>query len=177
MTLDEFFRAAYSWADSNAVLLLIALGLGFPLLGTIGAWIGKGGQTDSDGRFIASTVIGGAVLLVVIEVAAIAIGQSLYAGNLLQANVALLFAPLVCLVLCLVGIRGVFPLNELASIRTLADMVGLLLACGAAIWFFSKFRGWGILFFGSFVQLIVVLLLCGLFLRRLYRRAFGLGRQ
>ena len=30
-------------------------------------------------------------------------------------------APLLCLVLSLVGIRGVFPLNELASIRTLAD--------------------------------------------------------
>jgi hypothetical protein len=174
MTLDELFRAAYAFADAHGALLLLALGIGYPVVGTIGAWIGKGGQTDSDGRLIASTVIGGAILAVVVEIASIAIGQSLYDGSVLHADVALLAAPLVCLVLCLIGIRSVFPLNELASIRTLADVGALLVACGAAVWFFAKFRGWGIVFLGSLGQLVVVALLCGLFLRRLYRRAFGL---
>jgi hypothetical protein len=37
----------------------------------------------------------------------------------------------------------------------------------------SKFRGWSVVFFGSFGQLLLVGLFAGLLLWRLYRRAFG----
>jgi|SRR5581483_3015765 len=173
MTLDELLRSGYAWADARGATLLLLVGLALPVVGTVAALIGRGGKTDTDGKLIASTIVGFAVLLVMLEIAAVMIGHSVYDRSVLEANAALLFAPITCLVASVVGVRLVFPLNQLASVRTIADMVAFGLACGATIWFFSRFRGWGIVFFGSFLQMVVVVLLGGFFLRRLYRRAFG----
>ena len=95
---------------------------------------------------------------------------------MLEANVALLAAPVVCLGLCLAGVRLVFPLDELASVRTLREVGLFVLACAVVLWLFSKFRGWGIVFWGDLGQLALILVFGFVLLRRLYRRAFSRRR-
>jgi len=173
MTLADFFALSYAWADQNASFILAAALL-IPLVGTALAWIGKGGRTDADGKFIASAVMGLALVGVLVELAAIFVARSILGTSLLSANLLLLLAPVVCLAGSVLGIRMVFPLSQLGSVKTATDLGLFLLACGAALWLMSKFRGWGVLFMGSFMQLVVIGLL-GLFvLWRLYRRAFGI---
>ena len=89
------------------------------------------------------------------------------------ALVLLLVAPIICLVGCVIGIRRVFPLNELGSVKSAFDVSAFVIACLAMMWIFSKFRGWSLVFFGSFGQLIVVALFAALLIWRLYKRAFG----
>lgn len=174
MTFDEMLRAAYRWSDSNAMVLLLVLGLAFPAAAVLLSWIGRGGRTDRDGRFFASLFIGVAAAVLFAALLGVFIATSLYDASLLRAPVALLAAPLLCFALTLLGIRWIFPLNQLASARTLADLGLLLLLCGGLIWFFSKFRGWGIVFFGGILQLVVLLAVVLYFMRRVFRRAFGL---
>jgi hypothetical protein len=113
---------------------------------------------------------------VVAEMMAVHAGHAYFDAGLLDADVRLVVAPLLCLVGCVVAIKLVFPLSQLGGVKTASDLALLLLVCACVIWFFSKFRGWGILFFGSFLQLIVVLAIVIYFMRRLYRRAFHLDR-
>ena len=76
MTLSEFFVSSYGWADRNAALILL-LALVIPAAGTALAWIGKGGRTDTDGRFVASAVMGLAFAGVLLELSAILIAVGL----------------------------------------------------------------------------------------------------
>jgi hypothetical protein len=175
MTLRESLVAAYAWGVDHGTAVLVAALLG-PVLGGVAAKIGKGGRTDEDGRFIASAVLAVGVLAVIGELMAVHAGHAYFDAGLLDADVRLVVAPLLCLVGCVVAIRLVFPLSELGGVKTASDLGLLFLACAGTIWFFSKFRGWGIVFFGSFLQLVVVLVIAGYFLRRLYRRAFRLDR-
>jgi len=175
MTLSESLTQAYGWAtDHRLAILLVAVLI--PIVGTVLARIGKAGKTDADGRLIASVVVGLGLLLVVLEIVALVAGHALLHRSFLDADVALLFAPLICLAGCLLGIRWVFPLNELASVKTFLDIGAFVLGCAAVLWLFSKFRGWGIVFFGGLSQLVVIAVLGFVLLRRLYRRAFGSGR-
>ena len=105
----------------------------------------------------------------------LALGIALGPKNLsiFDAPIVLLVAPILCLIGCVVGIRRVFPLNELGSVRSALDVSAFVLACLVVIWVFSKFRGWSLVFFGSFGQLIVVALLAAVLIWRLYKRAFG----
>ena len=177
MTLNELLFETYGWADRHAASIL-GLSLLLPALGTGLSWIGKGGKTDQDGRLIASAFIGVSLLAVTLEVFFLFLARTLHNASPLDANVALLLAPIISLVGCVAGIRMVFPLSELGSVRTAADLGAFLLCCAAIAWFFSKFRGWSLIFFGSFTQLVVVLAIAVFFMRRLYRRAFGLqGRR
>ena len=91
-------------------------------------------------------------------------------------GLALLAAPIVCLAGCLAGIKLVFPLNELASVRSLTDIGIFLGASLAVVWLFSQFRGWGIIFFGGLEQMVIIGALGFYLLRRLYKRALG-GRS
>lgn len=175
MTLDELFLQSYDWADRNAQMLLLAAVL-WPVVGSVAALIGKGGKTDADGRFIASTVVGIAMLAALVEVGGLVIARKVMAADLLQANAFLLLAPLLCLAGSFLGIRLVFPLSDLGSVRMVLDLAWFLIACLAVGWIFSQFRGWGIVFFGSVTELIVIALIGFFFMRRLYRRAFGLDR-
>jgi hypothetical protein len=169
MTLEELFPAAYAWADQHSIVLLTG-SAAVPLIGTIAARIGKAGRTDADGRFIASGLVGASILLVMLEVCGLVIGRSVGA-NVGHANVQLLVAPLICLFGSLVGIRLVFPLNELGSVRTLFDVAAFALSGAGIVWFLSKFRGWGIVFFGSLFQLVAITVLVIVLMRRVYRRA------
>ena len=104
------------------------------------------------------------------------IAYAAFDGSVLQARLALLAAPIVCLAGCLAGIKLVFPLNELASVRSLTDIGIFLGASLAVVWLFSQFRGWGIIFFGGLEQMVIIGALGFYLLRRLYKRALG-GRS
>ncbi len=172
MTVDEFFFLIYAWSEVHSVEVFAAA-IALPIVGSLAAWAGRGGKTDVDGRFIASAVIAIALAAAVLEVLGIGIALGLKDRTLLDANLLLLVAPVVCLVGCVVGIRRVFPLNELGSVKSAIDVSAFVIACLAMMWIFSKFRGWSVVFFGSFSQLIVVGLFAALLLWRLYKRAFG----
>ena len=144
-----------------------------PIAGTAAARIGKGGRTDADGRFLASLVVGIALSAVLVEATGIALAARVFDRSALDGDVLLLASPLVCLSACLIGIRWVFPLNQLASVRTFVDVGAFVAACGVVVWVVSKFRGWGILFLGDVMQIGLFAVLGIALLRRLYRRAFG----
>ena len=172
MTLSQFLAAAYTWAVAQRLVILI-VAIGVPVVGTLLARIGKAGKSDADGRFIASVVVGIGIVAVILEMLAIAIGAGVMGHSVLEGDVILLASPLLCLGLAIFGIRYVFPLNQLASVRTAVDVGAFMLAGAAVVWFFSKFRGWGLLFFGSITQLALLLVLGFFLIRRLWRRAFG----
>jgi hypothetical protein len=173
MTLREAFVAAYAWGVAHATAILVVAIL-LPILGAIGAEIGKGGRTDEDGRVIASVVVGFGVLVAVAELIAVHFAHAYFDAGILDADVRLALAPLVCLVGCLLTVRRVFPLSELAGARSIGALVALLASCWALVWFFGQFRGWSIRFYGGFLTLVLVLVLVFFGLRRLFRRAFQL---
>lgn len=168
MTLDVWLREVYRWADARAPEVLLACAL-VPVVGTIAAWIGKGGKTDTDGRAIASALFALALLAVFVEVAAIGIARSMLGLSILDANVLLLLAPFVCLLGTVVGIRRVFPLSELGSVKTALDLALLVALCLAGAWLMSRFR-WGVVFFGSLAQLGLLALVVVVFVARIVRR-------
>lgn len=171
MTLEEMLRDAYGWADANATWVLLGGAL-VPVVGTVLARIGKAGKTDADGKLIASAFMGFALLAVVLEIACLFIARSALGADLLHANGLLVVAPIVCLAGSVVGLRLVFPLSELGSVRTAIDLGLFLLACGLVVFVASRFR-WGVFFVGSIGQLVVIAILAVLVVRRMYRRAFG----
>lgn len=163
----------YSLALAHATWVLVA-GVAFPVVGTLAAWIGRGGRTDRDGRAIADLVVAVGALVFALEVIALLLVQATSERGLawvLEADLRLLLAPLVCGAGSVLGVRLVFPLSTLASGRTLADLGAFLVACLAAWWLLSRFRGWGVLFLGNMTQLVVFLALGALLLARLWRRA------
>ena len=171
MTLERFLRDSYRWGDAHAAAVFLGAVV-VPVLGTVFARIGKAGRTDEDGRFIANAVIGVGLLAAVLEMVSLALAKSAFGLTALQANVLLLAAPPVCLGLGLAGMRWVFPLNELASVRTAFDVGLFALALGGVAWLFSTFRGWGIYFVGNIAQLAAYLVLGAGLLKRLAKRAF-----
>ncbi|WP_224248081.1 hypothetical protein [Hyalangium gracile] len=176
MTLNEFFDASYQWGEQHAQFILL-LGVAIPAVGTLAAFIGRGGKTDEDGRFIASAVLGFSMLAVVLEMMAIFVGTFVRGANLLDANVALLAAPIVCLFGSLLGLRLVFPLAEIGVIRTLLDMAGFFVSCLLVMWFMSKFNGWSIMIFGSLFTFLIIAVMGFFFIRWQFRRAFGIGQE
>jgi len=171
MTLRHLLISFSVWADAHALAILLA-SVGWGLLGTLLARLTRGGRSDQDGRLIASVVIGGAVLWLVLGVLALGLARLLFKQNLLDVNALLLLAPLACVLTSVLGIRRVFPLSGLASVRTLGDVAGFAVACLALLWLLSKFRGWGVMFLGGLSSLAVMGVLALLLLRALYRRAF-----
>lgn len=170
MTLADLFISVYAWLDANALQILAACTL-LPLLGVLGAWVGRGGRTDQDGRLLANLVLGFGFVVFLLEVVGIAIAQWGFEKGLLEANLFLLLAPLAALAIGLFGIRLIFPLSELGSATTARDIGLFALALLVTFWLFSKFRGWGIIFFGNLLQMLVIGVLIFLLLRYLYRRA------
>ena len=173
MTLNELFIAAYGWVLAHQTGVLVGT-VAVPVLGTLGALAGRGGNTDEDGRVIASAVAGFALVLLVLEALGIWVAHSLLDKNILDAPIVVIGAPVACAGLCLMGIRWVFPLSELTSVKTFTDFAVFFVACLVLLWVLSKFRGWGVVFLGGILELGVILVVTGFFLRRLYRRAFAL---
>mgnify|MGYP001810010510 CR=1 FL=1 len=159
MTLMDLLKAAYDGLHTHSALVALLL-IALPIGGTALARIGKGGRTDADGKLIASLVIGLAVLLVFAELVALLIAAKVVHrdvfGVMMMADAVLILGPPLSLAACIAGLRLVFPLGQLATIRTLRD-AGLMLGVGAALlWVLSRFKGWGVWFLGSIAELIVI---------------------
>lgn len=176
MTLDDAFVSSYLWADAHAAWVFLGA-CAVPLLGTLLAWIGKGGRTDEDGKAVASAVLAIALLATAGELVAVGIGMVVYGKSMLQANVLLLLAPFICLFGSFFGIKRVFPLGHLGTVKTATDFGLFLVSVLGLLWFLSMFRGWYLVFFGSFLQLVVVMAIVLFVIYRLYRRAFGLDAK
>ena len=172
MSLAEVLVVGFVWLDANATAILSYVSA-FPVLGTIAAYLGKGGRTENDGRMIANCVVGAAVVLFVVSMGCLALAKLVFDQSITQINIALLAAPVICLVGSLVGIHAVFPLNELASIRSLVDVLLFVGAAGLVLTALSYFRGWGVLFRGGLLDLAVIGVITFFLLRGLYRRAFA----
>ena len=173
MTLDEFFISSYQSLEAHNVAIGLVL-TAVPVVGTLAAWVGRGGKTDKDGIFIANMVITVAMAIFAFAVIAGLIGLTVMNKSLLDGDLILLFSPLVCALGTFFGIRKVFPLSELSSVHTLKDVGLFLLAC-IAVWFiFKSFRGWGIIFFGTVTQLIFWGVAGFWLIHRLAKRAAGI---
>jgi len=170
MTLRALLENFYTAAVADRLWVLLAAVL-IPVIGTLAARFAKGGTSQSDGRRIASIVVGIGIVAVLIEVMAAVLAR-LMGHSVFDADVLLLLAPVVCLAGCLAGIRWAFPLSELASVRTFLDVSVFLAACIAVLWLASRFY-WGVLFFGGLLQFAAIATFGYLLLRRLYRRALG----
>ncbi len=108
MTLREILTNLSLWADAHA-LAILAAAVAWGLLGTLLARLTRGGRSDQDGRVIASVVIGGAALLLVVAVLAARVAHVAFKQALMDVNALLLLAPLVCVLVSVVGIHRVFP--------------------------------------------------------------------
>lgn len=172
MSVTELLVASYTWLEFYSAEIFYAAVI-IPVAGTLMAWIGKGGRTDKDGRAVASMLVGFGLVIFLLEILALIIAHVLMEHDILDANILLLISPVVCLAGCLLGVRMVFPLSELASVRTFSDIGVFVAACLFVLWLFSKFRGWGIIFFGGLEQLLIIGVLGFFLLRTLYKRAFG----
>ena len=175
MTLAELLIGAYAWGEANAAPVL-AVAVAIPALGTAAAWAAKGGRSEREGRWLASSVVGLGLVAFILGLAGLLVAHLAFDASVLSGNLLLLLAPLACLATALLGVRLVYPLNRLSSVRTFTDVGVFVLALLAVLWFASRFRGWGIVFWGDLVQLAVIGGAGYLVVRRLYRRARGRGR-
>jgi hypothetical protein len=159
----------YTWLDERALWVLVGAVL-IPIVGIAAAWVGSTGRSDRDGRLFADLTLGLGFVLFALEILAVSIAEIAFDKGLLDANFLLLVAPLLALGLSLLGIRLIFPLSELGSAQTARDVFLFVVALLVVVWLFSKFRGWGIVFFGGLVQLLLVGVLLAFLLRYLFRR-------
>lgn len=169
MTLPEL----YAWAAERSTIVFAAA-CAIPLIGTLLAWIGKQGKSDKDGRLIADALLVLSLLLVGAEVVGLLVADSAHTNRewLFTADLLLLLAPIACLGLSLLGIRLVFPLGELTSVKRLSSLGAFLAAVLAAVWLLGKFR-WGVLFYAHFVWLLVLAGIAVLVMWGLWRKATG----
>ena len=174
LTLREIFEAAFAFADGNDVLLF-ALSLAVPAVGFVLAWVGRGGRTDEDGKAFANIFVFVAAVQFVVATILGYVGVAFLDRTVLDTSVLLLAAPWLWLGLSIAGLRLIFPLSELASWRSILDIGGFFVMCAVLIWALRMFRGWGIVFFGSLLQLGVILVIAGVLLRVLFVRAFRGG--
>lgn len=172
MPLREVFVGIYLWANSQAVAIALAC-LAWGVGGALLARFGKGGRSDRYGRTVASVVLGGAVLVLIVAAMALGIAHVGFKKGLLDANVLLLAAPVLCVLASVVGIGWVFPLSELATVRTLRELGLFVLACAAGLWLLSRFRGWGVVFLGGIGDIVVIAVMALGLLWVLYRAAFS----
>ena len=149
MTLSEALVETYAAADRHAALIALAC-VGVPVVGTLAAWIGRGGRTDRDGRFLANATVAFGLLVLALQVLAVAVARAAFDAPLLDANLLLLVAPPLALGLALFGVRLVFPLSGLGSARAARSAALLVLLVLALVWLFGQFRGAQVLPVGSF---------------------------
>ncbi len=172
MTAAELLPALYRWADHNALALLIgSLILPLILLGLTALLLRT--RALKAAEQLANMLVLSAVALVILGVLAVVIGQWAFDASLWQANLLLLPSPFVYLATSIYGIHRLLPLNRLASVRTLKDVGLFLLACVVVLWLLSQFRGWGVIFFGGTLQLLLIGLGLYWLLRRLWLQAKG----
>ena len=171
LTLRQIFEGAFALAESNAALGF-GLALLVPVVGITMAWIGRAGRTDEDGRAFANIFVFVAVVQFVLAMILGYVGVAFLDRSLWDTNLLLLTAPWIWLALSIGGLRQIFPLSELTTWRSVLDVAGFFAICAAFVWFLSMFRGWGIFFIGSLVELLIIIGLAVLLIRQLFLRAF-----
>lgn len=176
MTLNDALHDAYGWGVLHGTAILIAAVV-IPLIGALGAELGKGGRTDEDGRAIASVVIGFGVIAMLGELIALHFAHAYFKASLLDADWRLALAPALCLASCLVAVRWVFPLSQLAGARSAFCLAGVFVGCWLLLRFFQLFQGWHMTVWTSLFQLVVVLAVAcyGLWWR--FKRALSLDEK
>lgn len=176
MSSLELLRAIYDWLQTYELWVAAALAW-LPLGGTLAAWIGKGRHADGSGRLIGSVVIGTAVVLVFVEAGALLLATKVLRRDLwtvmLNGNAILVLGPPLSLAASVLAMRLVFPLGQLATIRTLRDLALMIGLGWAAIWALGKFRGWGVWFLGGIGDLLLLAGLAFAVLYYLYKRSSG----
>lgn len=172
VSFSDLAQAFYLWLDANAVVVF-GLCAGIPAAAVVLCAVTRRAQRrGSGGHWLANVTLWSSLGLLVLELVCIAIARAIFDVALADAPVLLLAGPPVGAVVAVIGIHWVYPLNQLAAWRTLTDIGWFVLACGVVIWLVSQFRGWGILFGGSLLELIAIAAFVVWLLRRLYRRAF-----
>ncbi len=173
MTVEELLVTPYLWsADHSSAVLTIAAA--FPVVATVTALLLRGGKTDRDGLAVADLAVGAALVVFAVSSLFYAAASLSLDLSILDMQVAVLIAPLICCVGTLFGVSRVFKLRRLNAIGLLQD-VGLFLGLlWCARWFMGKFYGWGIVFFGGvgalFLFLAIGLLALLILFRRMFRR-------
>jgi hypothetical protein len=176
VTLREIFLTAYALAESNALLFFV-MAVSIPLAGTGAALVGRGGRTDRDGLLYANVFILVAVLQFALAMIIGFVGIAFLGRSIWDTELLLILAPWTWLILSVIGLRRVFPLSELATWRSVVEAFQFFAVCAALVWFFSMFRGWGIWFIGGLAELLIILVLAVLLIRRLFQRAFRTQTQ
>ena len=171
MTLGALVENSIRLFNEHGMWMLAA-GAVFAVVGTLAAYIGRGGRTDADGRAIANWTIGLSATWLVLQVVLVAAWTTVFDYPLVGFNIAALAAPLVCVVGSGFGIHAVFPLNQLASYKTIIDVSLFFVAAALVVLVLSYFRGWGVIFHGGLVELALIGVGAYFLLRRLFRRAF-----
>jgi hypothetical protein len=173
VTISEMLHGAYTWGDAHAPAVLLSAA-SLPVVGTAVAKLAHLAPDERGARALASALVGSGLVAVMFLAGALLVAHTAYGASPLEANPLLVLAPLVLLAGAVVGARRVAPISELGSVRAALDLGGFVLAAAVATWLLSRFR-WGVVFHGSLVQLLVLGVLGVLLLRRLARRAFGMG--
>ena len=169
LTLEQSLLGLYDAAAAQGAWLLGA-SVVIPLLGTLAAWIGRGGRTDQDGRAIANGLLLTAMSVFILGLLAATVWIAILDRSLLQLSWQLVLGPPLWFGLTLASVHRVFDLRELRAGQLLRD-AGLLLALVAAVlWFFAQFRGWGVVFLGGISQLILIIAAIIWYGRRLLER-------
>ena len=116
----------------------------FPIAATLVAFFLRGGKTDRDGLFVADVAVGAAALLFAISSVLYATASMALDVSIIELQVFVLAAPLICLVGTVFGISKVFDLKRLSSVGIFQDVAIFLALLWAARWFMGKFWGWGL---------------------------------
>lgn len=172
VSFTELAYGLYFWLAANA-LVVFGLCVAVPCAAAlICALTRKTHRRGAGAHWLANLTLWSALGLLVLELVCVALARAIFDVALADAPLLLLAGPPVGAVVAVVGIHWVYPLNQLAAWRTLTDVGWFVLACGIVIWLVSQFRGWGILFGGSLLELLAIAAFVIWLLRRLYRRAF-----
>ena len=172
MTIAELARTLVDWlvAHQHTILLVYLVA---PLVATAVIWMCKRARAHATGTRFASITIVLVVVSIVLEALVLAVARGFFDADLTATPVLLVIGPPLAAVVAISGIHCVYPLTQLAAWRSLTDIGWFVLAAAVLFWLVTKFRGWGIIFAGSLLELLV---LCGLaywLLRRLFKRAFS----
>jgi hypothetical protein len=172
MTIAELARSVYQSLITWQQPILMAFLL-LPVLATALAWLCKRLRAHARGARLASLTISVVVLALVVEVALLLVARAVFNADLTAAPVLLIIGPPLAAIGAVSGIHCVYPLNKLAAWRSLTDIGWFVVAVVAMFWLMSKFRGWGVIFAGSLLELVILGAFAYWLVRRLYRRAFS----
>jgi hypothetical protein len=167
MTLHDF----YELLNQNGGLIFLS-GLGFAAIGAIATRMGKGGQSEEDGRFIGGMVAAFGVAVVALEILALILAWRMRAAAIADTSLALLAAPPVCCAASLYGVSLSFPLRTLGGFERMMSLVGLSGVVLGILWLLSRFH-WGVVFFGGLAQLGLIFLVIAVIIRTLLKKAFS----